>query len=356
MRWILPIPVFLVLATPAFATDGMNEINQTCAVLTGCFVGDSAGFPVTLGNAPGRSYRLTGDLVVPDGNTTAISVVASGVNLDLGGFEIRGANLCTKPIGGTLFCTFSGSGVGISATGNRVAISDGSIAGMGGSGIYLVEPPAAGSGGHVIHDIRVAHNGSDGIRVSGDAVTVREVTATSNKSTGIALDGVGSMVVGSTADQNGSVGISVAPGGTVTGNSSSQNGADGIRVSRGIVSNNSVSFNEGFGINITSDATISTNTAISNFAGGIIVGLGSTVQGNTVKGNFGHGILASGGVTVQGNTVRENTGFGLSLSTDVPPDPDSYRENTISRNTAGTVTGLGINNGNNVCNGSLICP
>ena len=32
----------------ASASDGVLEINQTCATQTGCFPGDSAGFPVTL--------------------------------------------------------------------------------------------------------------------------------------------------------------------------------------------------------------------------------------------------------------------------------------------------------------------
>jgi hypothetical protein len=31
--------LFLTLATPALAVDGVLEINQTCAVETGCFAG-----------------------------------------------------------------------------------------------------------------------------------------------------------------------------------------------------------------------------------------------------------------------------------------------------------------------------
>ena len=37
-----------MFALPAFADEGVLEINQVCAVNTGCFVGDSAGFPVTI--------------------------------------------------------------------------------------------------------------------------------------------------------------------------------------------------------------------------------------------------------------------------------------------------------------------
>jgi hypothetical protein len=48
-------PLYLI-----FASDGQLEINQACAVNTGCFPGDDPGFPVTI-TQPG-SYRLTGNL------------------------------------------------------------------------------------------------------------------------------------------------------------------------------------------------------------------------------------------------------------------------------------------------------
>jgi hypothetical protein len=38
----LPVLLVLALATPALASDGVLEINQTCAVQTGCFAGDTA--------------------------------------------------------------------------------------------------------------------------------------------------------------------------------------------------------------------------------------------------------------------------------------------------------------------------
>src|SRR5262245_32414033 len=42
--------VFALLALVASASDGVLEINQTCAAV-GCFQGDSAGFPVTINSA-----------------------------------------------------------------------------------------------------------------------------------------------------------------------------------------------------------------------------------------------------------------------------------------------------------------
>jgi hypothetical protein len=85
MRPILTLLFLLALATPALATDGVLEINQTCAVQTGCFPGDTAGFPVTI-SALG-SYRLTSSLVV--GNGSVIDVDTSRVSIDLNGFSIR---------------------------------------------------------------------------------------------------------------------------------------------------------------------------------------------------------------------------------------------------------------------------
>jgi hypothetical protein len=48
MRRSMLILLLLLFATPALAVDGVLEINQTCAVQTGCFSGDTAGFPVTI--------------------------------------------------------------------------------------------------------------------------------------------------------------------------------------------------------------------------------------------------------------------------------------------------------------------
>ena len=43
----IAIPLSLLLATPALATDGVLEINQSCAAV-GCFPGDEARLPVTI--------------------------------------------------------------------------------------------------------------------------------------------------------------------------------------------------------------------------------------------------------------------------------------------------------------------
>jgi len=140
MRFCVALLVALLLAAShAQAADGVLEINQTCAVQTGCFSGDTAGYPITIDGTAGRSYRLTGDLIVPDENTDGIQVSTSSLTIDLNGFEIvrsgcEGATSNCTPASG------SGSGVEYTSSSNRgISVKNGSITGMGSYGVILGE-------------------------------------------------------------------------------------------------------------------------------------------------------------------------------------------------------------------------
>ncbi len=88
--YLLPLYALLLLALagPALATDGVAEINHTCATQTGCFSGDTAGYPVTIGEA--GSYLLTSNLIVPDKNTDGIKLSPSDVGTgEIVGLEFR---------------------------------------------------------------------------------------------------------------------------------------------------------------------------------------------------------------------------------------------------------------------------
>jgi len=74
-------------ALPAWATDGVIEINQTRAIAGGITAGDNPGFPITISQS--GSYRLTSNLTVPTG-VEGIRITANGVSLDLNGFTIIG--------------------------------------------------------------------------------------------------------------------------------------------------------------------------------------------------------------------------------------------------------------------------
>jgi hypothetical protein len=107
-------PLFFVLAmalTPicAFAVDGVVLINQSTVMAAG-------GFPYTI-SQPG-SYRLSGNLVIP-GNTNGIQIAASGVTLDLNGFNIQ----CSVTLPNQVSCII------IESTAHTATIRNGSITG-----------------------------------------------------------------------------------------------------------------------------------------------------------------------------------------------------------------------------------
>src|SRR5712692_4005736 len=94
-RWLAPALVWAGLCGSLgnlYAVDGVVLIDQNRALAGGVTPGDAPGFPVTI-SVPG-SYRLSGNLTVPDANTTAIQVTADNVTLDLNGFSIIGPTVC----------------------------------------------------------------------------------------------------------------------------------------------------------------------------------------------------------------------------------------------------------------------
>lgn len=92
-RTLAPLSMLFLLglAAPAFASDGVLEINHTCAATTGCFAGDAPGYPVTI--AAAGSYRLTSNLTAPVAEN-GIEVEANDVWIDLNGFAVTGPYTC----------------------------------------------------------------------------------------------------------------------------------------------------------------------------------------------------------------------------------------------------------------------
>lgn len=174
----------------ARASDGALEINQAC-VATGCFSGDSGGYPVLV-TQPGR-YLLTSNLLANGPGVTAISIAASPVELDLGGFTIDGGSSCTGyPVAS---CTGSTSANGILVSGtNRVTrIRNGTVRGFD-TGIEL----GSAQDGTVLEDLAVSDNRADGIFISApapSATLVRRVVATRNFDNGLAHLNPGRLVV-----------------------------------------------------------------------------------------------------------------------------------------------------------------
>src|SRR5438046_155584 len=111
-RWLAPALVWAGLCGSLgnlYAVDGVVLIDQNRALAGGVTPGDAPGFPVTLSVA--GSYRLSGNLTVPDENTNAIVVSADNVTIDLNGFSILGPVVCS---GNPVSCNFTtGTGTGV---------------------------------------------------------------------------------------------------------------------------------------------------------------------------------------------------------------------------------------------------
>lgn len=333
MRAMLTLLFLLALATPALASDGALEINQICAVNTGCFSGDAAGFPVTI-SLTGRSFVLTSRLFVPDENTDAIVVNVPRVSIDLGGFDIGGPVTCS---GIPLACSpASGTGTGVIVgslgTFPNISVKNGSITGMGNYGVYLP-----------------------------DHGKITNLAVYSSRSSGI-IAGRGSIVSDNTSSRNGGGGIHAGAGSTVSGNATFGNRYTGIFTDSGsIVSGNSAYNNGDQGIRAQIGSTVSGNSAVDNASEGIQGASGSTIVENSVVNNgstnLHDGIECSNGCIVRGNSVRSNSGYGLNLGAD-----SAYIDNVVTANTTGTVTGAGSANarGGNYCAGTGVgavsCP
>lgn len=235
------ILVFLALihsgTPPTFASDGIVEINQAC-MMAGCFSGDSPMFPVTIDGSAGTNYILTGDLTVPNENTTAIQLYTDGISLDLNGFSIRGVTTCTFIP--QAVCSPVGTGSGVFG-GNLTHIRNGRVMGMGNWGIAIGFDT-------VVENVRVLNSGVGGIQLGGGSA-VRNVTANANNGNGIEatfrdgvyssiatnnnqngiVAGAGSIVRESIVHSNGLSGIMCYNDCLVTDNEASGNGEAGLK-------------------------------------------------------------------------------------------------------------------------------
>ena len=323
MRRSMLLPALLILVPTVAAADGVLEINHTCALQTGCFDGDSPGYPVTIDGGAGRSYRLTSDLPVPGANFTGILLSGNDISVDLGGFSVF-RSACSAA---TTDCTPSsgtGSAIDRASSGNRgLSVRNGSVMGMGLFGVRLGEQAE-------VRDVRARWNRLDGINVS-----------------------VGGLVADSTSFQNGRDGIAVGSGGAARGNTAYDNDEEGFDVGLGVtVSDNTAYENGDDGIVATGGSTITGNAVGDNGGSGISAGFGCLVDDNTVYSNSDGGIVAGSGALVQRNALRNNAAYGISAGSDAV-----CRDNAIS-NTFGYLATLScdVNGGGNYCNGSSTCP
>jgi len=218
----------LLGAGAAAAVDGVILIDQNKALAGNLTPGDGPGFPVTISRS--GSYRLAGDLTVPDADTTAIDITtaASDVTIDLNGFSIVGPVICNGVANPPTSCApvpassdIFGPGTGIrGAPGRSITIRNGTIRGMGRHGIFIFNAPQSR-----IEGVAVMGNGAVGI--FGGLSTIVDNIVEGNLGDAIAFNQ--GLVRGNNIRRNGGNGVvSTGIGGIITANNVYRNGGAGL--------------------------------------------------------------------------------------------------------------------------------
>ena len=286
-------------AISAAPRDGRWAIDKVCVPI-GCFPGDAPGYPVEVTVA--GSYALTSDLDVSSEpaptSTTAISVSSPNVDLDLGGFALRGPVTCS---GQPLSCSEpSGSGIGV-----------------GGQ---------AGTHGLRIHDGSISGFGAYGVSLQGDAARLERLRFTHQRSTAVLVYGIGGRLEQLVVNRNGGAGIFLSgAGGSVRDCSISDNG--GSAIAAGDASNLE---------QIVATRVPSGSTAVA-------VGVGARVGGSLVSGGS-FGITAGSGSLLLGNFSQNSTLWQLSLASG-----SAYTAVWMYNAANQNATGSGLSLGQNLC-------
>ena len=196
------LAVLLASTTGLFASTAARAqatIDQNKALAGSVTPGDGPGFPVTL-SVPG-SYKLTGNLVVPAG-PSGIVVTATGVTLDLNGFNIGGPITCSRN-GATASVTCSAptaTNYGVEFTTGGNVVRNGSVRGFS-TGVRFL-------GADLLENLLVEQNFSSGVQSPsfvGARTLIRGVRVQLNGGHGMVVSAT--LVQGSTSAANGGHGL-----------------------------------------------------------------------------------------------------------------------------------------------------
>lgn len=247
--------------------------------------------PINATNTPGDadslfkitqpgSYYLTANITGVAARH-GVEIAASGVTLDLNGFNLVGV---------------AGSLDGVSVTllnALNVCVRNGSVRSWGGSGINLLDAATSATN---VADIVATQNAASGIRM-GFSGTITRCTCYNNTGPGIA-GAAGTVITNCAANTNGSHGITTASGCVIANCTVRSNSADGINVfNQCLVLNNNCSLN---GNGAADGASIH------------VLGADNRIEGNNCS-NADRGI----DVDVAGNIIVRNTCSGHTNNWDV---------------------------------------
>ncbi|MFG0274928.1 MAG: right-handed parallel beta-helix repeat-containing protein [Phycisphaerales bacterium] len=301
------------------------------------------------------SYYLTGNVAGAD-RLSGVEIAASGVTLDLSGYELIGI-----VVGGR-----SQSGVRVTQAGAiNVVIRNGSARGWGDDGV-----DASLADSCIVEQFVASQNGRSGVRAL-DRATIRNVSAVANSAEGVRVRG-SAIVTGVVASDNLVAGV-VVGGNAVVRECVATGSADGL-VSEGVGSRFEsciASNNTGDGF-IGADATAFINcTARDNGVDGFAGASEVRMQGCTAYRNGDDGASVTGNALVTGSAFNDNgsnglesvnggttvldclaernifSGFGLV-------DGDNHIERCTVIDQGGSAAGIGVNGQRNLVFGNRV--
>lgn len=297
----------------------LDQVEPRIAINTTNTPGDADSlYKIT---QPG-SYYLTGNITGVAGKH-GIEIAASGVTLDLTGFDLSGVPAM-------------GAFDGVSATLanlKHITINNGTIRDWGGDGIDLntvltnfcrvagvTVSNNAGNGISVRSNATVANcmasqNGASGILLT-DGCTVSNCSALGNTGNGLTA-GNTCVVTNCLAFQSAGTGVSTGFHCTITDCTSSLSTLDGITVTFDCkLTNCAASSNLLNGISTGDGCSVTNCSADQNTTTGISVNIGCTISKCTAHANISNGISTGSACTVVDCTARSNSNHGILLVND----------------------------------------
>lgn len=280
--------------------------------------GGSAVFRITQSG----SYYLTGNVVGVAGRH-GIEITASGVTLDLNGFEVIGAGSTSG----------AWDGIRTSVATKNVTVRNGHVRNWGDDGIELAN--FVNSSGARVEGVQSTGNGGTGITCSTANGQVLDSTASENGDTGISA---GRLVRGCTATDNAGIGLAVGQGGSIIDSAAFSNDDDGLRTGFGCTVVNCTSANNtGDGIEASNGTTITSSSFYANGGSGINAFSSITIRNCTAVSNTLYGIDSDTSCHVEGCTANSNILSGIRIGS-----RGVVRNCVANSNAAGVEVGAGI--------------
>lgn len=335
-RSLLVFPVLVLLVTAARIHAG--PLNPPVGPITSTSKPIAEVEPriaINATNTPGNtdnmfiisqpgSYYLTGNITGVAGKR-GIAITASGVTVDLNGFDLVGVPGSVDGVAVTVFPT------------TNVTVLNGSVRDWGGNGVSC-----ANALNGRIQGVLASGNFLAGIR-GGNKFVISQCVSFDNISGGI-LSNSGSSVEGCTAHSNSGSGFTLGIGSTIVHCSAASNTGDGFTLnSSSNVTNSTSTLNGARGFSLGNGGMISHCVANSNTGDGISVSSLCMVLQNTCNAN-GQGAAVGAGVHA---VSSENRIEGNSCTAaDVGVDADAGANLVFRNSCAGNTTNFSLAAGN----------